>query len=260
MIKQLFNFHTHTYRCQHGVGTEEEYVVAAIKAGYKQLGFSDHMPCKGIIDPGERMSFDEVEDYINTINALKIKYRDKIQIFSGFETDYWVDRLDEILYLKDKVDYLILGNHQRALHVNDYFVKVSDDDLVEWVKRIEIAMKTNLVKIIAHPDLFMLVRDEFGELEGKAADAICRLSKQYNVPLEINLRGVNFGKLNYGGDLRYPYPFRDFWVYAQKHQCPVIFGLDAHSPNNFTEMYRFNEIEEIIKGLNLNILSEYKIK
>ncbi len=39
-----FNLHTHTARCRHAVGTDEAYVQAAIKAGFKVLGFSDHCP------------------------------------------------------------------------------------------------------------------------------------------------------------------------------------------------------------------------
>ena len=38
------NYHTHTTRCYHASGKDEEYVKAAIKAGIKELGFSDHTP------------------------------------------------------------------------------------------------------------------------------------------------------------------------------------------------------------------------
>ena len=38
------NYHTHTYRCHHAIGKEEDYILNAIKAGYTELGFSDHAP------------------------------------------------------------------------------------------------------------------------------------------------------------------------------------------------------------------------
>lgn len=38
------NFHTHTSRCQHAVGTDEAYVEAALDAGFDVLGFADHAP------------------------------------------------------------------------------------------------------------------------------------------------------------------------------------------------------------------------
>ena len=38
------NFHTHTYRCKHAGGTEQDYVLAAINQEVSILGFSDHAP------------------------------------------------------------------------------------------------------------------------------------------------------------------------------------------------------------------------
>ena len=36
------NYHTHTVRCGHAKGTEEEYVQAAIAGGVEILGISEH--------------------------------------------------------------------------------------------------------------------------------------------------------------------------------------------------------------------------
>ena len=40
----IANYHTHTPRCRHAQGTEEEYAQAAVNAGMEILGFSDHTP------------------------------------------------------------------------------------------------------------------------------------------------------------------------------------------------------------------------
>lgn len=40
------NYHTHTARCMHAVGDDEDYVRSAIKGGFQELGFSDHSPWK----------------------------------------------------------------------------------------------------------------------------------------------------------------------------------------------------------------------
>ena len=40
------NYHTHTTRCHHATGSDEDYVLSAIKGGYQELGFSDHTPWK----------------------------------------------------------------------------------------------------------------------------------------------------------------------------------------------------------------------
>ena len=41
---QKTNFHTHTARCGHASGEDEQYVRSAIRGGYRVLGFSDHTP------------------------------------------------------------------------------------------------------------------------------------------------------------------------------------------------------------------------
>ena len=38
------NYHTHTVRCHHAVGSEREYIEQAIAEGFDILGFSDHTP------------------------------------------------------------------------------------------------------------------------------------------------------------------------------------------------------------------------
>ena len=63
------NYHTHTWRCNHAVGTEEGYVLAAIRAGMEILGFSDHTP---YLFPGDyysnfRMRPEQLPDYARTV-------------------------------------------------------------------------------------------------------------------------------------------------------------------------------------------------
>ena len=56
------NYHTHTARCGHAIGTDEEYVLKAIEIGVKELGFSDHVPFKNGSQPGIRMEYDKLDE------------------------------------------------------------------------------------------------------------------------------------------------------------------------------------------------------
>ena len=58
-MKIKYNYHTHTKRCGHAIGNDEDYVINAIKAGYKILGFSDHAPYI-IPKKGERMNYEQI--------------------------------------------------------------------------------------------------------------------------------------------------------------------------------------------------------
>ncbi|MBQ3459486.1 MAG: hypothetical protein IJH14_02320 [Solobacterium sp.] len=73
------NWHTHTKRCGHAVGEDEEYVLAAIQGGLKTLGFSDHAAYPKP-QPYERMDISEVPGYIASIRPC----RKKIKIRSVF--------------------------------------------------------------------------------------------------------------------------------------------------------------------------------
>ena len=68
----LTNYHTHTTRCGHAEGTEEEYILTALRCGYKVLGFSDHTPW-AYATPGFvsriRMLPSQLDDYVLTCAA-----------------------------------------------------------------------------------------------------------------------------------------------------------------------------------------------
>ena len=86
----LANFHTHTVRCRHAEGTEREYIEAAIKAGFTELGFSDHVPQpypERYTSP-IRMAMSDLPDYTGTLSALKEEYKDRIEILIGYEVEY----------------------------------------------------------------------------------------------------------------------------------------------------------------------------
>ena len=63
----LTNYHTHTTRCGHAEGTEEEYILTALRCGFKVLGFSDHTPW-AYATPGFvsriRMLPSQLDDYV----------------------------------------------------------------------------------------------------------------------------------------------------------------------------------------------------
>ena len=67
-----YNYHTHTSRCFHAVGTDEEYVVEAINAGFDEIGFSDHSPWnfKGFVS-GMRMHENELGNYCESVKWLR---------------------------------------------------------------------------------------------------------------------------------------------------------------------------------------------
>ena len=75
MEKLVTNYHTHTKRCGHAYGEDEDFVLSAIKYGIKELGFSDHISFKNISAPYMRQDRSMLSDYISSISHLKEKYK-----------------------------------------------------------------------------------------------------------------------------------------------------------------------------------------
>ena len=67
MIKQ--NYHTHTSRCGHALGTDEEYVLEALGFGLTELGFSDHIFLPDRNQIGIRGDYSLLDDYIESIKT-----------------------------------------------------------------------------------------------------------------------------------------------------------------------------------------------
>ena len=79
------NYHTHTSRCHHATGSDEDYVLSAIKGGYEILGFSDHTPwpyASGFVSR-TRMLPSELEGYVQSLRTLKEQYEGQLDIKIG---------------------------------------------------------------------------------------------------------------------------------------------------------------------------------
>ena len=157
----LFNYHTHTKRCNHATGEDREYIEAAIQGGLKSLGFSDHAPY--IFPDGHqsffRMKQDQLHEYAETIRALAKEYEKDIRIFCGFELEYYPDfHKDEMAFLSQvNPDYLILGQHFIGNERNDFPAhnrpNMGDMYLVAYVTQTIAGLATGDFLYLAHPDV-----------------------------------------------------------------------------------------------------------
>ena len=105
----LSNFHTHTIYCD-GANTPEEMVISAIEKGFCSLGFSGH----GYMEHDHTYCMMETEKYLAEVNALKEKYKDKIEIYAGVEED-----ATHILNRSD-YDYIIGSSHYFLINGKNY--------------------------------------------------------------------------------------------------------------------------------------------
>ena len=263
MIRQTFNLHTHTARCGHATGLDQQYIDSAIKAGFKLLGFSEHIPYPEMRLPNCRMFYEHKEEYLQTMKQLKKTYRGQIDIIYGYEVEYTQDHVSYLMEMKKDCDYMILGQHCKYFGY-EYDCYCSDEDVIAYTTQIEQALEKGFITYIAHPDYFMMGRRTFSSVCEEAAHRIARASILHDIPLEINLNGISYGKKNYcigtKTEDRYPYPFREFWEIISTYGCKILYGYDAHSPIIFHEQNRLIETDIILRDLLLNFVDHIQIK
>lgn len=241
------NYHTHTMRCQHASGEDREYVEAAIRAGISVLGFSDHCPWIYQDDyvSNIRMIPAETEGYVTSIEKLRSEYKKDIDILIGFEAEY----IPELMEQQDRfladypIDYMILGQHflDKESDVN-YSGRMSDDEnrLIRYVDLCLEAVESGRYAYLAHPDLIYYTgADEIYEREMRR---LCQGMKKRGVPLEMNLLGIA---------IKRNYPDRRFWAIARETGNPVIFGVDAHNPEQFADRESIRVAREICRDMEI---------
>ena len=244
------NFHTHTTRCKHATGTEREYVENAIKAGFKVLGFSDHSPY--LFDGDHvsriRMSMDELEGYVRTVEELKQEYQRDIQIFCGLEIEYFPKLFDRTLaeIRKYPVDYLILGQHCFDDEVGfEYTGRKWEEEsrLATYVERVTTAIDTGYFLYVAHPDIINYVGS--AEIYEKHMRRLAKELKVHNMPIEINVNGYREKK---------QYPNTRFLEIGVQEGCDLIVGVDAHNPGELLDEKTYLECIELAESLGGNVI------
>lgn len=257
------NYHTHTERCMHAWGTDEEFVLAAIRGGITELGFSDH-GCWNYASgfrPQMRMTLSEADGYFESIRRLKEKYKDQISIKIGMEYEYfprymgWMEKFVK----EQKLDYIIFGNHYEASdEYGQYYGRACGDDrmLKKYIDDCIEGMSTGIYSYLAHPDLFMRGRDSFDAFAVKESERLCRWCKDHGAVMEYNLEGAQMSE-NCGRTL-YPYP--DFWEIAAAYGCDVIIGFDAHEPKSLSRNPYYKKAVAYLTELGMNIVTELPVK
>ena len=247
----LHNYHTHTTRCGHALGSEREYIENAIENGFQTLGFSDHGP---YVEPvgflkGHRVPIELTAEYFSTIRALKKEYEKDIRILCGVELEYYPEtHAAEMAFLKEfQPDYLLLGQHFVGVEKDGVRSHAGglDERLTAYVSQVLEGLATGDFLYLAHPDMAGYnYSDEAIEREYLR---LCEGAKALDIPLEINLLGVR--------DHRW-YPDERLFKIAAGVGNKVVFGLDAHTPEAFSHKRSVLQAEEMVKTLGLNLVEK----
>ncbi|ABO49204.1 histidinol-phosphate phosphatase [Desulforamulus reducens MI-1] len=236
----IVDYHIHTARCGHAVGTVIEYVAEAKKNKLAEIGFSEHLPLYWIPqekrEPDFAMSDEELPIYISEVIQAKKDHPD-LSIKLGIEADYipgYEQELKKIL-ASMPLDYVLGSVHflgDWAFDDPDKIDQYQRHDINELYQRyflqVQQAAASGLFDIISHPDLIK----KFGfkpttsntELYRKTIQVI----KANDLCVDVNAAGW-----------RYPcaelYPSPEFLKLCYNYGVPVTLGSDAHKPEQVGE-------------------------
>lgn len=258
----LANYHTHCQYCD-GIKTPEDYVVEAIRQGFKALGFSSHSPVPFLSE--WNMKHANYHNYIKDIKALKKKYADDIEIYLGLEIDHIKDTWGVNSFKNYKLDFTIGGVHYLKSFRNrdnfevDYTVEQFTRGLNElyggeikslvshYYYLINDMVQKNPPDIIAHFDLIKKFNknnrffDEEEKWYQNLVNESLDLIKSTDCKVEINTKG----KL--AKDPSSIYPSRFVLKKCLRSGIPVVINSDAHKPEDIS--FYFREAAELMRQI-----------
>lgn len=254
----IANYHTHTYRCQHADGCDEEYVKKAITEGLDILGFSDHGPYYAVPDSSYKMKYSEIPEYFASVLSLREKYADKIEIPLGFEIEYYKDDFLDTLraYREYPPEYLILGQHfvGRCESRGELGVRSpspTDDEAIlrKYADEIIAGMETENFSILAHPDIINFVGSP--KVYEREMRRVIRAARETGTYIEYNLLGMSEKR---------SYPTELFWTLAADEKMEAVIGCDAHSPSRVADAIELSKANGYLSALGIKVCPKIELR
>lgn len=229
------DYHMHTPRCNHAVGSIREYAQAAVDAGLLEIGMSDHSPMPNGFDKAWRMDESELDSFLEELEAAQAEFEGRLRIKTALEVDYYPGAEAYITYLSQYYDwdYLMGSVHfigEWGFDNPDAVSRFESCDMeqtyCDYFKLVEQSAGCGLFDSIGHPDLIK----KFGyRVHGKserveaAEKKMLEAVKAADVALEISSAGLR-------KPVKEIYPHARIVAQAASLDIPFVFGSDAHSP------------------------------
>ena len=243
----LSNYHSHSTFCD-GRSHPEVFVKHAISKGLKAYGFSSHAPLPFLTN--WTMKEDDVDEYFQEIDRLKVKYKDQIEIYAGLETDYLTPEFNaKSDYFRNlPTDYLISSIHYIS-HPESGQLMPIDGSFQEFKRgvdayfggdlRLAIERFFDLSKqmvelggfdLVGHADKIYLnasrysVFDTLKNIVDDLMDDLLLTISKSGIILEINTKSVESKGVTY--------PMRHYFERIHELNIPITINCDTHNPDN----------------------------
>ncbi|GAB1360482.1 histidinol-phosphatase [Porphyromonadaceae bacterium] len=256
----LSNYHSHTIYCD-GRSVAEEYVLEAIRLGFKAFGFSAHSPLP--FSTVWNMPAEKMDDYITEIRGLQRKYKEQIEVYLGLEVDYLTpDYNASIPYFKDlDLDFRIGSVHFVYGPENNRMMSI-DGPSSEFDEGVKEAFGGDLnatireffrssmdmverggFEIVGHVDKIQMNGrlhpgfDYTSTLYNQLIDDLFALIAEKELIVEINTKSL--------GPKGILYPHADLFKRLKGFNIPIQVNSDSHHPSLITD--GFDHVYSLLK-------------
>lgn len=235
LYRPVPDYHMHTPRCNHAIGTVRDYAEAAISQGLTEIGMSDHSPMPGGYDREWRMADSELTDYLGEVRRVRDALAGQLTIRVGLEADFhpgtepWVAAMIDAQdwdYIIGSVHYIGEWGFDNPDTLDEWQQHDIEDAYCAYFDLVARSAASGMFDIIGHPDLIK----KFGHRPppesrrvAAAEETMLQAVKRADVALEISSAGLRkpVGEV---------YPHGHLIARAAALGIPFSFGSDAHAP------------------------------
>jgi histidinol-phosphatase (PHP family) len=224
--------HIHTALCHHAEGRPLEYARAAFSRGVRDISITDHAPAPDGYDASSRMEPDLLPAYLDSVAEAAQAYPGRVKL--GIEADYYPGSEAYLPDFLEKTPFdLVLGsvhfigdwgfdNPATLPRWETANIESVWDDYLALVRRM---VELRWFDALSHFDL----PKKFGHRLPEPA-----LREKVSPVLDLIAASGMAMELNTGG-LRKPvreiYPSLPILKLARDRGIPILFGSDAHAPD-----------------------------
>ena len=234
----LADYHIHTENSPDAKGSMEEYVRKAKEKALSEIGFSEHIIFHKIKD-APSMPIKSMPTYLQ--HFLSLREKSELPLKLGVEIDFIPGDNEEKIrefVQKHPFDYVIGAVHfigkwavDHPSQTHEYSERDISQVYEEYFGIVKKLCESKLFDVLAHPDLIKIFgfkpKGDFSHVLIEVAEVMAKS----NICAEINTSG-----------LRKPckdiYPSEQFLKILHSQNVPIVFGSDAHQPEDVGRDFR----------------------
>lgn len=259
-----FDLHTHHDRCGHAVGRIEDYIQAAMEQELDVIGISDHSPFfaeeKDHPEPKIAMPRSEFETYVQEVLSLKEKYKGKIKVLLGVESDFFPEHVPVYKQWLSKYpfDYIIgsvhrsggisIFNRNRWKRLNDAQKLEVKEDYYDLIER---SARSGLFQVLGHIDAMKANYPPFSDIKTDRVEQTLKAIAESGTSIEVNTSGKT---KEVGGW----YPSDEILEMALHYRVDITFGSDAHLPERVGD--EWTQVKQRLKEIGFSEWVYYERK